>query len=62
MKAKLDQLQKERVKGTTTDGWPTPIEEGKGPMKFALPHLVVAALIFLLLGNMLAANSAGPSV
>jgi hypothetical protein len=34
LKAKLDQLQKERVKGASSEGWPTPIEEGKGPMKF----------------------------
>jgi len=42
------------------DTWPTPIEEGKKPLKVSMGQLFAVALAFFFLGCTLAANSKEP--
>jgi hypothetical protein len=57
---KIEQLKKEKMAIPIGDTWPTPIEEGKKPMKISMGQLFAVALAFFFLGSTLAANSKGP--
>jgi|LauGreDrversion4_2_1035121.scaffolds.fasta_scaffold1393415_2 hypothetical protein len=52
---KIEQLKKEKLAIPIEDTWPTPIEEGKKPMKFSMGQLFAVFLAFFFLGSTLAA-------